>query len=118
MGLVLEGLFALAIVLALAWLWTVRESVGKDIGAAREQAAREAQARERDARQARLYRTSEPLRCLGCEARFLGPLGEDGCPQCHLAALVVTEEEGERGRLAAGRSGEEDTYGDTNTASV
>lgn len=117
MGLVLEGLFALAVIIALVWLWSVRGSVGKDAEAARQQAAQETQTREREARQARLYRAGEPLHCLGCDAQFVGPLGEDGCPQCHLAALVITQEEWERGRQAALRAGEGNTHGDTNTAS-
>ncbi len=115
MGLVLEGLFALAVVLALVWLWTVRGSVGKDVDAARQQAVQVAQGQERAAREARLYQPGISLRCLGCDARFLGPLGETGCPQCHLASLVVTEDEFERGRQASGRRPEGNTDGDANT---
>jgi len=100
MGLVLEGFLALAVIVTLAWLWTVRGSVGKDAEMARQASVQAAQARERAAREARLYRTGEPLHCLGCDTRFFGPLGEDGCPKCHLAALVVTEDEFECGRQA------------------
>ncbi len=98
MGLVLEGFFALAVVVALAWQWSLRSSVGKDIEAARQAAEQKTKARERERQTARLYRTEEPLRCLGCGARFGGPLGANGCPKCHLAVLVVTEDEYQRGQ--------------------
>lgn len=120
--MVVEGFFALAVVLALAWVWVVVNSVVKDIVAARKAAAQTAQTRERDARTARLYRTGEKLHCLGCGAQFAGPLGEDGCPQCHLAVLVVTEDEYRRGQAQPGGQreektpqGEEKTHGDTDT---
>ncbi len=98
MGLVLEGFLALAVVVALAWQWSLRGSVGKDMEAYRQAAEQKVQARERARQTARLYRTEEPLRCLGCGACFGGPLGERGCPKCHLAVLVVTEKEYERGQ--------------------
>lgn len=94
MGLVLEGFLALAAIVALAWQWSLRSSVGKDMEAAKQKT----KARERERQIARLYRTEEPLRCLGCGASFGGPLGERGCPKCHLAVLVVTEKEYERGQ--------------------
>lgn len=98
MGLVLEGFLALAVVVALVWQWSLRSSVGKDIEAARHAAEQRVKARERARQTARLYRTEEPLRCLGCGASFGGPLGARGCPKCHLAVLVVTEKEYERGQ--------------------
>ena len=44
-------------------------------------------------KEARLYQADVPLICLGCETRFVGPLSSDGCPNCHLSSLVVTQEE-------------------------
>ena len=37
------------------------------------------------------YQPGMRLICLGCEARFLGPLTDAGCPGCHLLSLVVAE---------------------------
>jgi hypothetical protein len=33
----------------------------------------------------------EPLICLGCQKRFLGPMPANGCPDCEMASLVVSE---------------------------
>lgn len=100
MGLVIEGLFALALIVVALWLWSLRSSVAQD-QAERQRIQIEAQqARERAAREARLYRKGEKLRCLGCEAQFLGPLPDTGCPQCHIASLVVTEREYQQGKQA------------------
>lgn len=115
MGLVLEGLFALALIAAAVWLWSVRGSVTKDADDARQQAARDTQARARAQREARLYASGVLLRCLGCDLQFAGPLAEDGCPQCHLASLVVAEDEYQAGRQAA-RDAKGNTDGDTNTS--
>lgn len=113
--MVVEGFFALAVVLGLAWIWGTASSAGKDKQAARREAVQTAQMHDRDARTARLYRTGEPLRCLGCGAGFLGPLGEDGCPQCHLAVLVITDAEYRRGQAPPGKQAEGNTHGDTDT---
>ncbi len=91
MGLVMEGLFALGVILVALWLWSLRGSLVRDQAEARKRRAEEQAAQERAKRDARLYRKGEKLRCLGCGARFLGPLPDTGCPQCHLASLVVTE---------------------------
>lgn len=103
MGLVIEGVFAMAVIAGIGWLWSLRRSVIQDASAARAAATQDAQARERAAREANLYRTKEKLRCLGCDTDFAGPLTEAGCPNCHLSSLVVTDEEYRRGReLSAG----------------
>lgn len=107
MGMVLEGFFVVALLLAAMWLWSVRGSVRKDVTDTRAQEAKATLARERAAREARLYQDGEPLRCLGCEAQFLGPLSDTGCPQCHLSALVVTESDYERGRQAAAQQAQD-----------
>lgn len=96
MGLIIEGLFALAVILAVLWLWSLRGSVVKDKAEAQQRQEEEVLAREQAKREARLYRKGEKLRCLGCGAEFLGPLGDTGCPQCHLASLVVTQRDFER----------------------
>lgn len=114
MGLVIEGMFALAAVLALAWLWTMRGSVGRDMEAQKRQAVQVKQVQERMAREAKLYQPGVALRCLGCDARFVGPLSETGCPQCHLASLVVTEDECRSGRQASGGLEKGSEHGDTN----
>lgn len=96
MGLVIEGLFALGVVLVFCWLWSLRGSVVKDQAEARRRQEEECAAQERAKREARLYRKGEKLRCLGCGATFLGPLPDTGCPECHLSALVVTGRDHQR----------------------
>lgn len=111
MGLVIEGLFALAVILVALWLWSLRDSVVKDRAASEQRRREEEAARERAAREARLYRTGEALRCLGCGATFAGPLSDTGCPQCHLASFVVTERDyqrEQRAALGAGRDRKEE----------
>ena len=96
MGLVIEGLFALGVILLALWLWSLRGSVQKDQAEARRRRTEEQAAQEQTRREAKLYRKGVKLRCLGCGATFLGPLPDTGCPQCHLASLVVTERDFER----------------------
>ncbi len=93
MELVMAGLFTLALLLLALWAWSLGSSLRRDRG---EAAAREHQAQERrawEAREARLRVPGVPLRCLGCGGTFTGPLPDEGCPHCHLSALVVPEEE-------------------------
>ena len=86
-------MFALSLLLALFWGLSVRRSLTRDRAEAedaRRQAEREAEESRRQAqREARLKRKGEPLRCLGCDETFPGPLGPDGCPRCRLTSLVV-----------------------------
>ena len=90
MALIFDGMFALSLLLALFWGLSVRRSLTRDRAEAedaRRQAEREAQESRRQAqRDARLKRKGEPLRCLGCEKTFPGPLGPDGCPRCRLTS--------------------------------
>jgi hypothetical protein len=51
----------------------------------------EAKIKEAEAEQALLFVPGEPLICLGCQKRFLGPMPGDGCPDCQIASLVVPE---------------------------
>jgi hypothetical protein len=51
----------------------------------------EAQFKQAEEEQALLYVSGEPLICLGCQKRFVGPMPEDGCPDCQIASLVVPE---------------------------
>ena len=93
MEFVMAGLFALAVALIGLWAWSLSASARRDRQEAQAR-AREEQERAAEAeREARLYRPGEPLQCLGCGYKFLGPLPDTGCPQCHLSALVVTEAE-------------------------
>lgn len=97
MQFILDGMFALSLLLALAWGLSVRRSLAADrarVQEAARKAEREAEeAHRRDEREARLNRAGEPLRCLGCDTTFLGPLGPEGCPRCGLTSLVVPEAE-------------------------
>lgn len=106
MGLVLEGLFALGLILVVLWLWSLRGSVAKDAATNRERQAQAALDREKAEREARLVRPGELLRCLSCEKTFLGPLPATGCPFCHLAAFVVAEADWQQRPQAAVQNGE------------
>ncbi len=86
MGLIFAALFTLGLVLVVLFLWSLAASLKRD-GAAVEDR------RRREAREAELHRTGAPLRCLSCGARFPGPLGAHGCPECRLESLVVPEDE-------------------------
>jgi Zn finger protein HypA/HybF involved in hydrogenase expression len=44
-------------------------------------------------REARRYEPGVKLVCLSCETRFDGPLTSDGCPNCHLSTLVISQDE-------------------------
>jgi hypothetical protein len=101
MGFVVEALFGVGVLCAVAWIASLRKSVRGDEAAAREARRRAAEARERAEREARLYRDGEPLRCMGCDATFPGPLTDTGCPRCGMSALVVTEADYRQGKQAA-----------------
>ncbi len=86
MEMIFDGLFALGLLLAGFWVWSVRQSVTRDRAMAEK-------AREQAELEARLQRKGERLRCLNCEKTFRGPLLETGCPRCHLSSFVVPEAE-------------------------
>lgn len=86
MGLIFAGLFTLGLVLIGLFFWSLAASLKRDGTAAQDR-------RRREARDAELHRVGAPLRCLSCGARFPGPLGAHGCPECHLQSLVVPEDE-------------------------
>ena len=93
MEFVMGGVFALGLGLVLFWAWSLSVSTRRDRQEAEERAREAQERRDREAREARLRRRGAALQCLGCGHKFPGPLTDDGCPQCHLAALVVTEAE-------------------------
>lgn len=86
MGLIFAGLFTLGLILVGLFVWSLAASLKRDGAAAEDR-------RRREARDAELHRAGAPLRCLSCGARFPGPLGAHGCPECRLASLVVPEDE-------------------------
>ena len=93
MEFVMGGLFALGIVLLALWAWSLAASARRDRQEAEARAREEQERHAREAQEARMRRKGERLQCLGCGRKFLGPLTDDGCPQCHLSALVVTQAE-------------------------
>ncbi len=105
MGFVTEALFLVGIACGAAWLLSLRKSVAGDVSVARERQKQADELRARAERDAKLLRPGEALRCLGCDATFAGPLPATGCPQCQLAALVVTEEDYRKGKRAAAEAG-------------
>lgn len=90
MGLIIDGLFALCLILLVLWVLSLRGSITRDKAEAQERQQEAQEAAERAVREARLLRPGENLRCLGCEYSFLGPLPDTGCPRCHLAAMVIS----------------------------
>lgn len=112
MALVIDGLLVLAIIVAVVWLWGLKNSAAGDAAAAREREREADEVKRQAEREKHLARTGERLRCLGCDADFRGPLTDTGCPQCHLSSLVVTEDEYRRQTLTAGRETEENNAGD------
>lgn len=99
MELVMGGFFTLGLVLVGLWAWSLAASARRDRQEAQAREREAQEKRERAAREARLYRRGERLQCLGCGHTFLGPLTDEGCPQCHLAALVVTEAEARKEQM-------------------
>jgi len=91
MFVVIFGLFVVFFAIAVTIVLTA--------GASTAQRKRELHRRERDEAQikkaeqelAYLSIPGEPLICLGCQKRFLGPMPDDGCPDCQMASLVVSE---------------------------
>jgi len=66
-------------------------SAKKDRAAAALKLAQSLKEQEAAREESRKYQSGVRLICLGCEARFLGPLTDAGCPGCHLLSLVVAE---------------------------
>ncbi len=90
MQLVLDGLFTLGAAFLTFWLWSLRGSVTRDKKVAEQETEA---ARKQAEHEARLTRKGEPLRCLGCDKKFRGPLLDTGCPCCHSASFVTPESE-------------------------
>lgn len=106
MGFVIEALFVVGVASAVVWALGLRKAATKDRADAREQQKKAEEASARTEREARLLRPGEPLRCLGCDTTFAGPLTAQGCPNCHSSALVVAEEDFRRGKQAAAEAAE------------
>ena len=62
----------------------------REAAARKEECARQEEAAALE--ESRKYRPGARLVCLGCETRFLGPLTDAGCPNCHLSSLIVVEQ--------------------------
>lgn len=90
MGLIFAALFTLGLVLVVLFFWSLAASLKRDAAAREDRRRQEAREAELNAK---LHRTNAPLRCLSCGARFPGPLGAQGCPECRLESLVVPEDE-------------------------
>ena len=101
MGLVIEGLSALALVLVVLWLLSLYHSIMRDRAQAAEEQREQQEAERRAEQEARLLRPGEPLQCLSCGATFVGPLADTGCPQCHLASFVVAAVDAQKDLLHA-----------------
>lgn len=93
MGIVLAGFLALAVIVAVVWALSLQKSAASDRAEiARQEAEQEARQRAAE-EEAKLMRKGVRLHCMSCGADFTGPLPDEGCPQCHIRSLVVTEAE-------------------------
>jgi rubrerythrin len=92
MGFILDMFGALAIAAVLIWVWFMSKSMARDREAALESRKQEEAHLKDEILQKRLARPGEPLRCMGCDLRFDGPLPDTGCPRCHVASLVVPDD--------------------------
>jgi hypothetical protein len=89
MGLIIEGLFALALVIVVFWLISLYHSFTRDRVRAAQELREQQESEKRAAQEARLLFPGEPLQCLSCGTTFAGPLPDTGCPYCHIASFVV-----------------------------
>lgn len=86
MALVIEALFSMGLLIAVIWAVSLWRSASRDRAAAAdalEKAEREA------AMEAAVAAPGKRLHCMNCDHQFIGPMPEDGCPNCHLSTLVV-----------------------------
>ncbi len=93
MGLVIDGMVAALLLVAVAFVWSLRSSLLHDRVIAKQQQASASVRKLKAERDASMYRAGTPLHCVGCGLAFTGPLTDDGCPECHVATLVITEQE-------------------------
>lgn len=93
MGFVMAGFTAILVVVFVIWLLSLAKSRSADRTEKAREDAEEAERRRRQQEEARLRTIGVRLHCMGCGLDFLGPLTDDGCPNCHLQSLVVTEDE-------------------------
>ena len=92
MGFVLDLFGIAAIVAVVLWVSIISRSVARDREAAAEEQRKEEARLQDEVLQERLLRAGEPLRCMGCDLRFCGPLPDTGCPRCHVSTLVVPDD--------------------------
>ena len=93
MELVVASFVAAVVIALVVWLLIVSRAVEAD--SAKDRAAKQEQAvidRALD-RDRRMRLSGSPIRCLGCNTTFNGPLTDAGCPNCHSAAFVIPEDE-------------------------
>ena len=89
MALVIEALFSIGLLVGAVWTVSLWRSAAHDravAAEAQEQAVREA------ALESALATPGRRLHCMNCDHRFTGPLPESGCPNCHLATLIVPDD--------------------------
>lgn len=86
------GDFVLALLLLGGGLWVLLlQSARKDRADADRRDAADGRKAAAAREEARKYQPGTALVCLGCDARFLGPLSDAGCPRCQRSALVMTQ---------------------------
>lgn len=89
MGIVILTLIAAAAILLGIWALAMKKAQEAERAAARIADLKNAEMAQAERDLASLKQPGASLYCLGCGARFEGPLTGDGCPECRLSTLVV-----------------------------
>ncbi len=82
MPFILPGILVIGLFTLVVWWQFFRAAIR------RERTVRDARRREVDFERL-LLTPNEPLYCVACREIFRGPLGELGCPSCHVQAFVI-----------------------------
>jgi hypothetical protein len=93
MGIVIGDLLVLLTLAGVGGFFIYTKSERRDRHQQQKLRETEAEALKKAEMDAKRYEAGIPLICLGCETRFLGPLSGDGCPNCHVLSLVVTQDQ-------------------------
>ena len=91
MGIVIGSLFGIIIIAGVIWFFALYGATCADRRQRAEAQAAAAEASRLQERDRRMRVEAIQLRCAGCNRVFLGPLTDDGCPECHSGALVIPD---------------------------
>jgi hypothetical protein len=101
MGIVISTCLLIGLICIAFWLYSLYNSAVADRLARQSQEREEALRLERERKDSLLRKPGVMLRCMSCNAAFPAPLPDIGCPECHIASFVVTEEEYQKSKEEA-----------------